>query len=119
MSAVLRDGGLGAFLHYIYRLSEERFSADALAFTDEARGRLRFDIAAYLQWVESEMANRLRVIRKVSPRGGAARKPFQAELALLRGLGIVGGYRPGVGLVINWPEFQDALEFGRSSQYFN
>ncbi len=119
MSAVLRDGGLGAFLHYIYRLSEERFGADAFAFTDEARGRLRFDIAAYLQWVESEMANRLRVIRKVSPRGGAARKPFQAELALLRGLGIVGGYRPGVGLVINWPEFQDALEFGRSSQYFN
>lgn len=118
MSAVLRDGGLGAFLHYVYRLSEKRFSANALAFVDNATGR--FDSKTYLQWVEDEMANKLRVIKKVGPRGGAARAPFQAELALLRGLGIVGTrFRVGVGLVINWPEFQDALEFGRSSRYFN
>lgn len=119
MSAVLRDGGLGAFLHYVYRLSEERFAADPLAFTNQVAGRPKFEIAPYLQWVEVQMADRLRVIRKVSSRGGVARQPFQAELALLRGLGIVGRFRPGVGLVINWPEFQDALEFGRSSQYFN
>lgn len=118
MSAVLRDGGLGAFLHYVYRLSEERFSIDALAFVDAANGR--FDSKSYLRWVEDEMAQKLRVIKKVAPRGGAARAPFQAELALLRGLGIVGSrFRIGVGLVINWPEFQDALEFGRSSRYFN
>lgn len=118
MSAVLRDGGLGAFLHYVYRLSEERFSADALAFVDAVNGR--FDSKSYLRWVEDEMAQRLRVIKKIAPRGGAARAPFQAELALLRGLGIVGSrFRIGVGLVINWPEFQDALEFGRSSRYFN
>jgi hypothetical protein len=118
MSAVLRDGGLGAFLHYVYRLSEERFTANPRAFIDEATDR--FDSKSYLRWVEDEMAQKLRVIRKVSPRGGAARAPFQAELALLRGLGIVGSrFRIGVGLVINWPEFQDALEFGRSSRFFN
>jgi hypothetical protein len=118
-SAALREGGLGAFLHYVYRLSEERFSADAMAFTKQVGGHIQFDIAAYLQWVELQMTDRLRVIKKVALRGGAARKPFQAELALLRGLDIVGSFRPGVGLVINWPKFQDALEFGRSSQYFN
>ena len=117
MSCVLREGGLGAFLHYVYRLSEEKFSANPLEFTDQQTNR--FDGKAYLQWVEDQMAQRLRVIRKVSPRGGTARAPFQAELALLRSLGIVGRFRTGVGLVINWPEFQDALEFGRSSQALN
>ena len=118
MSAVLRDGGLGAFLHYVYRLSEQKFSSTPLSFIDKNTGR--FESKPYLQWIEDEMANTLRVIRKVSPRGGASRAPFQAELALLRGLNIVGDkFRIGVGLVINWPEFQDALEFGRSSQQFN
>lgn len=115
MSAVLREGGLGAFLHYVYRLSEEAFSADSAAFSVVRNGRNVIDIASYLQWIERQMAERLHVIRKVSARGGVARKPFQAELALLRNLGIVGdGFRPGVGMIINWPAFQDALEFGDS-----
>lgn len=115
LSAVLREGGLGAFLHYVYRLSEEAFSANPFAFSMQRNGRTVIDIATYLQWIEQQMADRLHVIRKVAARGGVARKPFQAELALLRNLGIVGsGFRPGVGMIINWPAFQDALEFGRS-----
>jgi hypothetical protein len=55
------------------------------------------------------MENQLHVIRKVSLRGGTARNPFQAELAVLRTMGIVNqGYRIGIGLSINWPELQDA-----------
>jgi hypothetical protein len=110
MKAVPTDGCLGAFLHYVYRLSEQRFSADPLDFTRNVGGTPSFDQDPYLAWLENEMATNLRVMRKVSARGGVARKPFQAELALLRNLGIVGsGFRIGVGLPVNWPAMQEAL----------
>lgn len=108
-SAVLIEGGLGAFLHYVYRLSEERFTSDPLSFTTSSRSRLEFVSSAYLSWLENEMANNLRVMRKVSARGGATRRPFQAELAILRQLKIARGFRIGLGLEINWPEFQQYL----------
>lgn len=117
ISCVIREGGLGAFLHYIYRLSEEKFTINPLEFTDQNKNK--FDGKLYLQWVEDQMVNRLRVMRKVSQRGGKARLPFQAELALLRSIGLAGGFRTGVGLVINWPKFQDALEFSSSSIFLD
>lgn len=120
LSAVLREGGLGAFLHYVYRLSEEVFSKNPLAFTKQEKNTIQFEQDAYLNWVEEQMRDRLHVIRKVALRGGAKRKPFQAELALLRGLNIVSpGFRVGVGLAINWPEFQEALDFGRAVPILN
>ena len=73
-------------MHYIYRLSEERFGANPLAFTTpavRAGAAPAFQSDAYLEWLEGEMANKLHVIRKVSLRGGVARRPFQAELAVL------------------------------------
>ncbi|MFN3621195.1 hypothetical protein, partial [Sphingorhabdus sp.] len=111
VNAALTEGGLGAFLHYVYKLSDEAFSSDPLRFTHKNGNQLIFDSSAYLIWLEKELVDRLRVMRKVSARGGVARKPFQAELAVLRGLGIVRkGFRVGVGLVINWPELHEALE---------
>ncbi len=44
-------------------------------------------------------------------RGGSARKPFQAELAILRKFEFVKGFRVGAGLVINWPLIQEYLEY--------
>ncbi len=114
LKALLDEGSLGAFIHYIHRLSEERFRNDPLAFTGALRragAAPEFLQADYLNWIEGEMTNRLHVIRKVSLRGGAARRPFQAELAVLRSLGIVGEYRLGVGLIVNWPELQEAVTF--------
>lgn len=119
LRALLGEGGLGAFLHYVYRLSEEWFRADPMAFTGPPPRAGRppaFKSEDYLQGLEGEMKNRLHVIRKVALRGGAARRPFQAELAVLRSLGIVNeGFRLGVGIVVNWPAFQDAVSLEGSA----
>jgi hypothetical protein len=113
MKAILGEGGLGAFLHYVHRLSEEKFDRDPLAFSTpptSAGGRHRFVQDEYRRWLEDQMSERLKVIRKVNARGGVARRPFQAELAILRNLGIVSrNFRIGVGMVVNWPSLQDAL----------
>ena len=109
LRAMVNEGGLGAFLHYVYRLSEERFSENPLAFTDTPPGS-KFLSSAYLSWLEGQMKTELKVIKKVSLRGGAERPPFQAELAILRNLGMVKkSFRIGVGIVINWPELLDAM----------
>lgn len=119
LNALLNEGSLGAFLHYVHRLSEALFQHDPLAFSDPPVGRTKvpsFNNKDYLIWLESEMESNLRVIRKVSTRGGVARKPFQAELAILRNLGIVSrSFRIGVGMVINWPVLQEAMLFQESS----
>ena len=119
LSALLNDGSLGAFLHYVHRLSEARFQDDPLSFSDSPVGGTKvpsFNNNNYLIWLESEMESKLRVIRKVSRRGGVARKPFQAELAILRNLGIVSrSFRIGVGMVINWPVLQEAMLFQETS----
>jgi hypothetical protein len=110
-AAILKNGNLGAFLHYVYRLSEERFSADPLAFTNTtSSGRVQFLQRDYLLWLENELATKLNVMRKVSPRGGNSRQPFQGELAVLRQYGFVGKFRVGAGLRINWPSIQNAYE---------
>jgi hypothetical protein len=117
LRALLGEGSLGAFLHYIYRLSEEHFKAEPLAFTLKAKGSPPVFLPAdYLAWLEDRMENQLHVIRKVSLRGGTARNPFQAELAVLRTMGIVNpGFRIGVGISINWPELQDAMSFAETA----
>ena len=107
--AILKNGQLEAFLHYVYRLSEEKFQSDPFKFANRASSTL--DREGYLKWLERELANRLRVMRTVSARGGTSRKPFQAELAILRKFNFVKGFRIGVGLVINWPEVQQYLEY--------
>jgi len=106
-AALIRNGELGAFLHYMYKLSEEKFRSDPFEFSTGTD----FDQAEYLNWIEDQLANNLRVMRKASARGGIARRPFQAELAILRKFDFVSGFRVGVGLEVNWPTVQDAMGF--------
>lgn len=107
--ALLEDGGLLAFLHYFHKVSEKKFQSNPLAFGQSREGGMSFDSSAYLEHVRDVFANELRIMRTVSARGGQARKPFQAELAILRKYDLVGKFRLGLGLEINWPKIQDVL----------
>lgn len=110
-AAILRYGNMGALLHYIYKLSESKFNGDAFAFTSHSSGKIQFERDEYLRWIESELANTLKVMAKAPSRGGTPRKPFQAELALLRRFQFASGFRAGVGLIVNWPKVQDAMDY--------
>lgn len=111
-STILKNGSLGALLHYFYKLSEQRLKTDPLAFTStNASGRIVFNKDDYLNWIKAELANNLKVMNTASLRGGSTRRAFQAELAILRKFDFVSGFRVGLGLEINWPLVQEYLEF--------
>ncbi len=111
-ASILKEGSLGAFLHYIYKVSEKKFKNDPLAFTTQVvNGKIQFDQKAYLAFVQNELVNTLNVMNTSTLRGGAARLPFQAEFAILRKFDFVSKFRIGVGLEINWPLIQEYLEY--------
>lgn len=108
-ATLIQTGRYGSLLHYMYRLSEARFKIDPLAFTHELNdGTPVFNEDSYweyLEYIESEMVNNLKVMRKVSGRARPRRRTeFQAELTLLRNYGFISQsrYRLGVGVPIDW-----------------
>jgi hypothetical protein len=109
-AAMLKNGDLISLLHYTHRLSEELFRSKPLHFVTGAK-RDKLNGNDYRDWLEDKLANDLRVLNKVAARGGVSRKPLQAELAMLRKFDFVSKFRIGVGLEINWPVVQDALDF--------
>lgn len=111
-ASILKEGGLAAFLHYIFKVSEKRFKREPLAFTNvRANCGRNFDKASYLAFVRNELANTLNVMNTATMRGGTLRAPFQGEFAILRKFDFVGSFRVGVGLEINWPLIQEYLEY--------
>jgi len=119
-ATLLQTGNYLAFLHYLHRLSEEAFARNPLAFTvDTGGGTREFTEDSYwdyLQHIEDELTNNLKVMRKVSGRARPRRRTeFQAELTLLRKYGFIPAevsrrYRLGVGVPINWERVIDALD---------
>lgn len=116
-ATLLQAGHYGAFLHYIHRLSEQKFTANPLEFTEmSGTGRPVFNEAsytAYLAYLEEEMSERLKVMRKVSGRARPRRRTvFQAELTLLRNYGFVSQarFRLGVGIPIDWERVHEAMK---------
>lgn len=114
-ATLLQTGHYGTFLHYIYRLSESRFSANPLDFTEIRAGLPAFTEASYtnyLAYLERELSDELKVMRKVSARDRPRRRTtFQAELTLLRRYGFVSDarFRLGVGIPIDWERVQEAM----------
>jgi hypothetical protein len=115
-AALLQNGHYAALLHYIHRLSEEVFSANPLSFTLKTRsGTPVFSDAsytAYLDHLETELSQNLKVMRKVSKRSSTRRRTtLQAELTLLRRYGFVSAnrFRLGVGIPIDWIKVQRAV----------
>lgn len=117
-ASILQNGQYGAMLHYFYRLSEEKFSNDLFAFTEKkGNNKYKFIEQDYLIWLDDYFANELHISKKTTERAGGTRKPFQAEIALLKKLGFVqtkgrsASYRVGVGLEINWPQVQNSMMY--------
>lgn len=115
-ASVLQNGQYGAMLHYIYRLSEEKFDTDLFAFSElDRNGNYSFKEQDYLVWIDDYFANELHISKKSTERAGGTRKPFQAELAFLKKMGFVrtsgrrAAYRVGVGLEIDWPQVQSSM----------
>ena len=108
LHALLKNGKFASFLHYVFETSERRFGGDPSSFVDK-NGQFQED--DYLYWLENQFHDTLRVLNKVTQRGGITRKPFQAERTVLKQFGLLSGkMRVGVGLEINWPAVVQALE---------
>lgn len=118
-AAVVQNGQYGALLHYIYKMSEERFSTNMFDFSSQnASGKYDFNSDDYLAWIDDQFANTLHISKKTTVRAGGSRKPLQAELAFLKRLGFVKShnngrtaYRVGVGLEIDWPQVQNSMMY--------
>ena len=115
-AAILYQGQLASFLHYLYRISEQKFRMNPLEFstlsTSTSPITVTFEQDLYFRNVLEVMVNELCVMNASTLRGGAARKPFQAEMAVLSKLGLISDsrtkrFRTGVGLVINWPKLSE------------
>jgi hypothetical protein len=122
-ASLIQNGQYGALLHYVHRLSDEVFSKDPMAFSILSGGRkgakVTFNQSDYRTWLADKLANQLQVMRIVTSRGGIARgterKPLQAELTILGQLGLIPPpqkrFRPGIGLVVEWPAVQEATSY--------
>lgn len=115
-ATLIQTGRYASFLHYVQRLSDRKFAADPLAYTEIGPSGLPIFTEEsywdYLQDIEDELTNELRVMRKVSGRARPrVRTTFQAELTLLRNYGFVSAtrHRLGVGIPIDWEQVVQAL----------
>lgn len=117
--AFLQNGQYAALLHYIFKLSEEKFDDDLYAFTVETSNGVRlFQQNDYLNWLMNHFANELHIAQKTTLRAGGTRKSLQAEIGYLNKLGLVrttphghAAYRIGTGLCIDWPKVETSLQF--------
>ena len=110
--ALLTHGDFLALLHYVHAISDEVFRRNEFSFVDRTATRPRFNSRAYRDHLIDELAGTLRVAATSARRPGRRRPPLEGEFITLRKLDLVQGFRPGVGLEINWAAVHGALEAG-------
>lgn len=115
-ASFLQNGQYAALLHYIYRLSEERFDNNIYDFSIVRGGTRVFQKDNYLEWLLQYFANTLHIVQQGTIRAGGTRKPFQAEISFMKKLGLVRSdlsgktiFRVGSGLGIDWPQVQNSM----------
>lgn len=117
-AALLQNGQYSALLHYIYKLSEERFDSNFYDFTANTPNGKVFQTQQYLSWMLGEFAQTLHLVQTSTIRAGGTRKPFQAEISFMKKLGLVrqdsrgrAVFKIGSGLAIDWPQVQNSIQF--------
>lgn len=116
--AFLLNGQFAALLHYIFKLSEEKFDSDLYAFTNCISGNRRtFNRQKYLEWLLEYFTDTLHIVQKSTLRAGGTRRPLQAEISYMNKLGLVRSdgkkhpaYRIGTGLCIDWPKVETSMQ---------
>lgn len=111
----LQLGQYDVFLSTFFKYSNDRFNTNFYDFT-KTRGtvnpKLVFDNAPYLDWMNDVFVNQLHMLKTTTLRAGGTRKPFQAELAYLKNIGLIDDVVPfkiGTGLNINWPLLESSM----------
>lgn len=111
----LKYGNFLTFLHYIFNLSNEKFSENNLAFTTETANGITFKSVEYKAYLHDKMLNELSLMLTSSVRNpGNPRTAFQAEIPYLKYLGLIedeSTFRVGLGFNINWPLVQESMEY--------
>lgn len=115
-ASFLQNGQYAALLHYIYRLSEERFDNNINDFSVLRGGVRVFQKDDYLSWLLDYFANTLHIVQQSTVRAGGTRKPLQAEISFMKKLGLIRSnangkavFRVGSGLGIDWPQVQNSM----------
>ncbi len=117
--AVLQNGQFAALLHYIFKLSEEKFDGDLYSFSmEKSNGTHSFKKEEYRQWLLDYFADTLHIVQQSSLRAGGTRHALQAEISFMNKLGLVRSdksgyplYRIGTGLCIDWPQVETSMQF--------
>lgn len=121
-SSFLQNGQFAALLHYIFKYSEQLFDNDLYAFTvRDNRGALHFNQQEYLNELMRYFAEDLHIVQKSTLRADGTRKPFQAEIPIMKKLGLLRinsstntVFRLGTGLCIDWPLVESSMLFFNS-----
>lgn len=118
-AVTLQLGQYDVFLSTFYKYSNDHFNTNFYDFTKKVgkSGKTVFDNDPYLNWMNSIFVNSLHMLKTSTLRAGGTRKPFQAELAYLKNLGLIDNSTPfkiGTGLNINWPMVESSISYFNS-----
>ena len=118
----LQLGQYDVFLSTIFKYSNDHFNSKGKFYDftkpkSKTSADLVFDSGPYLDWLNEIFVDDLHMLKTTTLRAGGTRKPFQAELAYLKNLGLIdnktksSAFKIGTGLNINWPLVEESISY--------